>query len=44
MPCQILFYADWNIYDEVAEEKYNDWEEGYIYSYYVAKRTIMNKT
>ena len=27
----------------IAEEKYSDWEEGYIYSYYVIKDTIMNK-
>ena len=29
-------------HDEIAEEKYIDWEEGYIYSYYVLKATIMN--
>ena len=30
-------------HDEIAEEKYCDWEEGYIYSYYVVKDTTMNK-
>ena len=29
--------------DEIAEEKINDLEEGYIYSLYVIKYTIMNR-
>ena len=32
------------VFDEIAEENYCDWEEEYIYSYYVLKDTTYENT
>ena len=42
MPDFIFMLTQTSVTDEIAEEKYNDWAEGYIYSYYVLKDTIVN--